>query len=401
MKGARPLRSTRRITNLGQRPGWFNIRNAAEDDSGPLMVHIYDEIGMWGVSAQDFIRDLAQRAGDIELHVNSPGGDIFDGIAIYNLLKQRTEEITCIVDGLAASAASFIIQAASPGKLFVSPHAQVMIHDGFAMAIGNAADMRQTADLLDKASENIASIYAERTGRDVSYWRAAMKAETWYSDQEAVDAGLADSIHGVEGVAASWDLSVFNLGPRLRGAAAHPPHTGRHTHSHPAFGHHGDGSSEGSESETHEHEHEHNNDNNHDHHQTERESGASDLNQLILNAAVDESAWDGPAAMKAASNSDSPGKAFASICAGRREGPADERESWALPHHKHPGDAPNAHGVANALARISSTEGLTNESAARKHLEDHMKTINPDWEPSGSEDLAILFNEVQEALNGA
>src|SRR5262249_29690020 len=145
--------------------------------------------------------------GDIEMHINSPGGDVFDGIAIYNQLRHRQGQVAVIVDGLAASAASFIAQAASPGQLGMSPHSQMMIHDGFGMSIGNAADMRQMADLLDKASDNIAGIYADRTGKPAEYWRNLMRSETWLSDSEAVAEGLADYVVGQGEPSARWDLS--------------------------------------------------------------------------------------------------------------------------------------------------------------------------------------------------
>lgn len=231
--GARPLRSVRRLENLAGRNQWYKIENKKAD--GPVKVSIYDEIGFWGVTAQDFAAELSEIKGDIELHLNSPGGDIFDGIAIYNTLKQRTGQVHVIVDGLAASAASFIAQAASPGQLEMAPHSQMMIHDGFGMAIGNAADMREMADLLDKASDNIAGIYADRTGQPAEQWRAVMKAETWYSDSEAVDAGLADSILGQDDTPDNaWDMTVFahwpgtvaNADPADEPAVASPPDGG-------------------------------------------------------------------------------------------------------------------------------------------------------------------------------
>jgi len=200
MHGARPLRSTRRLQNLaGVLPRWWKIENKAAV-GGPAMISIYDEIGLYGVSAGDFLAEMREIPGDIEMHINSPGGDVFDGIAIYNQLKQAQKRGTVhiVVDGLAASAASFIAQAASPGHLEMAPHSQMMIHDGFAMGIGNAADMRELADQLDKASDNIASIYAERTGKPADHWRAMMRSETWLSDSEAVAAGLADRVQGAD-----------------------------------------------------------------------------------------------------------------------------------------------------------------------------------------------------------
>lgn len=96
-------------------------------------------------------------------------------------------------------------------------------------------------------------------------------------------------------------------------------------------------------------------------------------------AGVDNSTWDGNAAMSACTSASD----YSSICAGRKAGPADERGSWALPHHAHPGGPPNAAGVRNALARLPQTQGLTNEAAARRHLEAHMSTIQNATSSSG------------------
>lgn len=209
----RPFRTTRRIANLRQgRNDWYRFTDATE--TAPAQVSIYDEIGFFGVTASDFVKDLAGVTGSLDLHLNCPGGDVFDAVAIYNSLKQHQDGIVAVyVDGLAASAASFIAQAADPGNLFIAKNASMMIHDAFGMGIGNSADMRQLADLLDQQSENIASIYADRSGRPAAEFRAAMKSESWYVGQQAVDAGLADSVQGGQDVTDSWDLSVFS-GPR-------------------------------------------------------------------------------------------------------------------------------------------------------------------------------------------
>ena len=209
MKYYRPMRTTRTIQDLAQvqKLPWYRITNQA---AGPALVSIFNEIGgPFGVTAGDFVSELAAVNGDIELHVNSPGGDVFDALTIFNTLKQRSGAVAVIVDGLAASAASFIAQAASPGKLSMAPHARMMIHDGFGVAMGNAADMRQTADLLDEISEDIASMYAARSGKPADYWRGKMRSETWFSDRQAVAEGLADGIVGEEGPSNHWDLSVY------------------------------------------------------------------------------------------------------------------------------------------------------------------------------------------------
>jgi ATP-dependent Clp endopeptidase proteolytic subunit ClpP len=182
---------------MRDRRDWYRIANLA-DAPGPVRVDIYDEIGAgdpWsggGVSASEFVADLAGVKGDLEVHINSPGGSVFDGLAIYNAIAQRPGNVTTVVDGLAASAASFIAQA---GKTrIVAPGAMVMIHDAHGLCIGNEADMTETAALLAKASSNLAGIYAAHSGRPAFEWRQAMQAETWYTAQEAVDAGLADRV---------------------------------------------------------------------------------------------------------------------------------------------------------------------------------------------------------------
>ncbi len=185
----KPFRTTRQLVNLRQgRNDWYRIKAQAD---GPTLLHIYDEIGYFGVTAQDMVTELAQITGDLEVHLNTPGGEVFDGIAIYGALKQRDGLVTVIVDSLAASVGSVIAMAASPGNLVMAKNATMMIHDGFGLAIGNAADMRQMADVLDKASDNIASIYADRTGQPAAQWREAMRAESWYVGQEAVNAAGA------------------------------------------------------------------------------------------------------------------------------------------------------------------------------------------------------------------
>lgn len=158
------------------------------------------------------------------MHINSPGGDVFDGIAILNALRSHQGTVTTIVDGLAASAASFIAQAGS--KRTMARNSEMMIHDASGLCIGNASDMREMLDLLDRASDNIASVYAERSGiGDIASWREAMGKETWYSAEEAVAARLADEVEAKPGetsdLAASWDLSFF--AHKNRKEAPEPP----------------------------------------------------------------------------------------------------------------------------------------------------------------------------------
>src|SRR5690606_7005139 len=152
----------------------------------------------------------------INLHVNSPGGSVFDGVAIYNTLVNHPARIVAIVDGLAASAASFIVQAGD--EIVMNLGSTMMIHDASAMAWGDEAEMVKTGKILGKLSDTIAAIYANRAGGATEVWRATMREEAWYNAQEAVEAGLADRVEGVkeseEDPADRWDLSVFNFAGR-------------------------------------------------------------------------------------------------------------------------------------------------------------------------------------------
>jgi ATP-dependent protease ClpP protease subunit len=206
------VRTTRPVARLrAGRNDWYRIENRA----GTAEVYLYDEIGYFGVTAEDFVNELrGLDVRKIELHLNSPGGDVFDGVAIYQALKDHPAKVNVTVDSLAASATSFIAQAGD--SIAMTRNATMMIHDGAGLCVGNADDMQAMVDLLNKTSDNIADIYAQRAGGSVADWRAAMRAETWYSAQEAVTAGLADSVLGAdeadggsEGVQATWDLSVF------------------------------------------------------------------------------------------------------------------------------------------------------------------------------------------------
>ena len=175
-----------------KRSDWYRISNVAQRSAD---VYIFDEIGWLGVDAQTFADDLNQLDVDnIALHVNSPGGSVWDGLAIMNTLRHHKARVTAYVDGIAASAASFIVVGGAD-EVVMSAHAQMMIHDASGIVLGNADEMRWMADYLDKSSDNIASIYAQKgTDKSVAEWREVMKAETWLSDTEAVECGLADRV---------------------------------------------------------------------------------------------------------------------------------------------------------------------------------------------------------------
>lgn len=167
--------------------GQINAKAAA----GVAEVRIYDEIGIWGVTARRFADQIAELDVDTLLvYVNSPGGDAYDGIAIMNALRRHKAKVEVTVDGLAASAASIICMAAD--KLIMNRGSELMIHDTWTIAWGSADELRAAAGQLDKLSDSYADCYAQRAGGSREKWRAAMRDETWYTAEEAVEAGLAD-----------------------------------------------------------------------------------------------------------------------------------------------------------------------------------------------------------------
>lgn len=170
----------------------------AATDGAEATIRLYDVIDSWGddwgISAREFASVLDQigDASQINLRINSPGGEVFEAVAIMNQLRSHSARVVATVDGVAASAASFI--AASADEVIMGRNSEMMIHDGAGLVLGNAADMREMADLLDHLSDNIASVYADKGGGDVAAWRALMVAETWFTADEAVTAGLADRV---------------------------------------------------------------------------------------------------------------------------------------------------------------------------------------------------------------
>lgn len=204
---------------------WF-VAKATKD--GGAEIAIYDEIGMWGITAKDFFDDL-KALGDVShiaLHINSPGGEVFAGISIYNMLARHKAEITVTIDGIAASIASLVAMA---GDTIIMPeNAMMMIHDPSGVVIGTSKDMREIAAALDKMKQAMIAAYAAKSGKDRGEIADIMSDETWFSAQEAVDAGFADEIEQPVKIAANFDLTKFRNAPssdgrKPRGRAAHSP----------------------------------------------------------------------------------------------------------------------------------------------------------------------------------
>lgn len=176
------------LSAAATREPWYRISN---QDNGEPVVEIFGEIG-WDVWADEFVAELrAINAPQMTVRISSPGGSIFEGMAIYNAILDHPAAVNVVVDGVAASAASFIAQAGD--HVLMNRGAQMMIHEASGVVFGNASDMESMAVLLNKLSDEIAGVYAARAGGTVAEWRDLMRAETWMTGPEAVDLGLADA----------------------------------------------------------------------------------------------------------------------------------------------------------------------------------------------------------------
>lgn len=172
-------------------------------------IYIYEDIGdSWfgGVTAKQFADEL-KALGDvqaIDLRINSAGGDVFDGLAIYRQLVDHKAKVTTHVDGIAASIASVIAMAGT--EIRISEAGFFMIHDAWGVSIGNAADMRKYADLLETISGSIVDVYSARTSLKSDELVTLMGAETWLGAGEAVEKGFADVLVPNMRVAAHFDM---------------------------------------------------------------------------------------------------------------------------------------------------------------------------------------------------
>ncbi len=175
--------------------GRIEIRGA---DDGTAEILIYEEIGFdwWtgdGMTAKRFHEEL-QALGDVQqinVRIDSPGGDVFDALAIYNQITRHNATVAVDIDGMAASAASVIAMAGD--SVNMGQGSMLMIHDAMWVAIGNAQEMRDVAEILDKVDGEIATIYAAKAGGSAKHFRDLMDVETWLNAEEAVSEGLADT----------------------------------------------------------------------------------------------------------------------------------------------------------------------------------------------------------------
>lgn len=169
---------------------WYSIKNKTENTAS---LSIHDEIGLWGVSASQFIHDLkAQSVKTIDLSIHSPGGNLLDGFAMYNALINHPAKIYARVEGIAASAASLVLMAAD--MISMPEDSFLMIHNPHGGAYGQSADLREMADIMDKMQASIANIYSKRTGIGAFDIVKMLNAETWLNANEAQKLGFADHV---------------------------------------------------------------------------------------------------------------------------------------------------------------------------------------------------------------
>ena len=190
---------------------WFTMK--ADDDKSAEIL-IYDEIGksFWSeetVSAKKFLDELGE-LGDVEnitLRINSPGGDIFDGTAIHNAIKNHKAKVTAHVDGIAASAASYIAMAAD--KIIMPANAFMLIHGASGFVFGNAEDMREVAADLDRVDKSITATYVARSKSTTAKIKAIMKEDRLMDAAEAKELGLADEVTKEVKMAANFSLRLL------------------------------------------------------------------------------------------------------------------------------------------------------------------------------------------------
>ena len=194
---------------------WYSIRAASR---GVAEVMLYDDIGAWGISARQFARDLAA-LGDvsqINLRIHSGGGDVMDGTAMYNILRGHSARVEVYIDGMAASMASVVAMAGD--VIYMPANSMMMIHKPWGGQVGDADDMREYADLLDKVEGTLVQAYARKSGKSVDEIAALLKVTTWMDGNEAVAAGFADQV--LEPIKAAAQLNS----KRLEEYTSMPPH---------------------------------------------------------------------------------------------------------------------------------------------------------------------------------
>ena len=202
----------------------FEVRAEAGTDEATIF--LYDVIDpYWGVGAEAFAKALAGiTASTIHLRVNSPGGDVFEARAMVAAIGAHSARVVAHIDGLAASAATYVAMAAD--EVQIADGAFMMVHQAWTFSMGNASDLRAQADLLDKVDASIVADYARKTGKDADQIAQWMADETWFTSAEAVENGFADTViqndKGSSTTQNRWTLSAYQKVPKALTAPPEP-----------------------------------------------------------------------------------------------------------------------------------------------------------------------------------
>lgn len=194
------------------RPDWYRIENATDDEADIIM---YDYIGWPYNDAGEFVRAIgAMKQGKITIRINSPGGDVWDALAIYNAIKAHPSKPTTRIESLAASAASFIALAGAQKQAF--KNAMIMIHEPMNGFYGNQYEHREIADILEQVSGVMVEMYADNTNVGKREIKDMLKAETWLTSKDAKEKGFIDTIiEAGKPVKAEFDLSIYANCPEI------------------------------------------------------------------------------------------------------------------------------------------------------------------------------------------
>jgi len=196
------------MENIHQNKSWYSINSIEAKKGKSTDIFIYDEIGVHGITAKSFLQDLKDLGGkDITLHINSTGGDVFEGQAIYTSLKNYTGKVTAKIEGLAASMATVIALAAD--TIEMTSNSLFMIHSPMSNVFGNKSQMRKQINALEKVEATMLKVYSKRTGLDEDKISYMLDSETWLSADEAKEMGFVDSISGKVEIVAKYDITGF------------------------------------------------------------------------------------------------------------------------------------------------------------------------------------------------
>jgi len=188
---------------------WYSM----DTSEGQTEVLIYDVIGWPFIDANMFARDFNRiESKEITVGINSPGGDVFDGTAIFNTIESHPARIITRIDGVAASMASIVALAGD--EIQIAKNAYYMMHNPWSFAMGDYIEFQKEADLLKRIAGTLAQTYSDRTSIKIETVQAMMDDETWIIGEELVDQGFADKVVGDKKASAVFDLGMYSNAPK-------------------------------------------------------------------------------------------------------------------------------------------------------------------------------------------